>query len=87
MFILEILLEYLNNSNLGKYNGNLLLFLLSYALISVFLVFECVIIDLCRKVKDTAYKSCKGTVKLHSFSNTTAYYSFSNTTGVAILQV
>ena len=66
MFILEILLEYLNNFNVGKDNGNLLLFLLSYVLISVFVVFECVIIDLCRKVKDTANKSWKGIIKLIS---------------------
>ena len=66
MFILEILLEYLNNFNVGKDNGNLLLFLLSYVLIGVFLVFECVIIDLCRKVKDTANKSWKGILKLIS---------------------
>ena len=66
VFILEILLEYLNNFNLGKYNGNLLLFLLSYVLISVFLVCECVIIDLSRKVKDTANKSWKGILKLIS---------------------
>ena len=66
MFILEILLDYLNNFNVGKYNGNLLLFLLLYVLISVFLIFECVIIDLCRKVKDTANKSWKGILKLIS---------------------
>ena len=59
MFILEILLEYLYNFNLGKYNGYLILFLLSYVLICVFLVFECVIIDLSIKVKDTANKSWK----------------------------
>ena len=66
VFILEILLEYLNNFNLGKYNGNLLLFLLSYVLIIVFLVCECVIIDLSRKVKDTANKSWKVILKLMS---------------------
>ena len=66
MLILEILLDNLINFNVGKYNGNLLLFLLSYVLISVFLVFECVIIDLCRKGKDTANKSWKGILQLIS---------------------
>ena len=53
-----------NNLNLGNRNGHL--FLLLYVLISVFLVFECVILDLSRKVKNTANKSWKGIPKLIS---------------------